>query len=334
MRRVPFLSLPDCIVSSRDSQTFAETLNQMLRVRDCGPLLSDSGFWSHTGVVPLGQVSVLASSGSPVVVVADAVECSTFMLPYCDCGGSYQVEGQRFTNHYRGNVLYIPSVPWHLHCETRLLAGLSLLIPTARLQSTAKAMGADSVSLDSLSAALAHTAELRTDDARGSALLDALFRFFGFVESVLHLQDTVPEILRLDDLLVRQLLLLMMPGLGEATMLVRSPSTQESWFGQLLDWMDANCHRAISLSELEGRSSYGRRSLQLAFKQRFGCGPMQWLRRRRLHKARQLLLEALPANTKVKQISLACGYISFSAFCRDYSREFGGTASADLRRLP
>jgi transcriptional regulator GlxA family with amidase domain len=106
------------------------------------------------------------------------------------------------------------------------------------------------------------------------------------------------------------------------------------WFGQLLDWMDANCHRAISLSELEERSSYGRRSLQNAFHQRFGCGPMQWLRRRRLHKARQLLLEALPANTKIQQISLACGYINFSAFCRDYRREFGCTASADLRRRP
>ena len=306
----------------------------MLRVRDCDPLLSDAGFWSQTGLVSLGQVSVLASSGSPVVVVADAVECSTFMLPYHDCGGSYQIKGRYFTNHYRGNVLYIPPVPWRLHCETRLLAGLSLLIPTAQLQSTAQAMGAGSVPLDSLSAALANPAELRTEDARGSALLDALFRFFGFVESVRQLQETVPAILLLDDLLVRQLLLLMMPGLGEATMLARSPSTQESWFGQLLDWMDANCHRALSLSELEDRSGYGRRSPQNAFNQRFDCGPMQWLRRRRLHKARQLLLEGLPANTKVQQVSLACGYISFSSFCRDYRREFGCTASADLRRLP
>ena len=98
--------------------------------------------------------------------------------------------------------------------------------------------------------------------------------------------------------------------------------------------MDANCHRALSLSDLEERSGYGRRSLQNAFNQRFGCGPMQWLRRRRLHKARQLLLEALPGNTKVQQVSLACGYISFSYFCRDYRREFGCTAAEDLRRLP
>jgi hypothetical protein len=59
-------------------------------------------------VVPLGQVSVLASSGSAVVVVADAVQQATFMLPYFDCGGGYRIEGQDFTNHYRSNVLYIP----------------------------------------------------------------------------------------------------------------------------------------------------------------------------------------------------------------------------------
>ena len=93
MRRVPFLSKPDSIVSGRDSQTFAETLNLMLRVRDCDPLLSPAGFWSETGVVPLGQVSVLASSGSAVVVVADAVQQATFMLPYFDCGGGYRIEG-------------------------------------------------------------------------------------------------------------------------------------------------------------------------------------------------------------------------------------------------
>jgi hypothetical protein len=258
----------------------------MLRVRDCDSLHCNTPFWSETGLVQLGQVSVLASSGSAVVVAADAVQQATFMLPYVDCGGDYRIDGQDFTNHYRSNVLYIPPVPWRLQCNTPLLSGLSLLIPTEQLQSAAQAMGAGSLSLDSLAAALASTAELPTDNSRGSAILDGLFRFFGFVESVLQLQATVPEILRLDDLLVRQLLLLMIPGLEDGSRLALSPSLGEAWFEQLLDWMDANCHCPLSLSELEERSSYSRRSLQNAFKERFGCGPMQWLRRRRLHKAR------------------------------------------------
>ena len=195
-------------------------------------------------------------------------------------------------------------------------------------------MGAGRVPQASLASVLQITAPLCTSDHHGGPILNGLYRFFGFVESVLQDQPMVPEILRLDDLLVRQLLLLMLPGLGEALVVPVAPSLgQESWFEQLLEWIDANCLRALSLSELEERSHYSRRALQYAFQQRFGCGPMQWVRRRRLTKSRQMLLEA-PPGTTVQQVRLACGYINFSNFSRDYRQEFGRMASADLRRLP
>ncbi|MCP9943252.1 AraC family transcriptional regulator [Cyanobium sp. ATX 6E8] len=184
-----------------------------------------------------------------------------------------------------------------------------------------------------MASALQITAPLCTSDRHGGPILNGLYRFFGFVESVLQMQPTVPEILRLDDLLVRQLLLLMLPGLGEALVVPAARSLgQESWFEQLLEWIDANCLRALGLSELEERSRYSRRALQYAFNKRFGCGPMQWVRRRRLTKARQTLLEA-PPGTTVQQVSLACGYINFSSFSRDYRQEFGCAPSVDLRRL-
>ena len=320
-------------MSTRDSQAFAETVSLMLRLQDCGSLLPTEPFASRTGVVQLGQVSVLATSGSPIQAVAEAVEQSTFMLPYQDCDGDYSIEGKPYSNNYGGNILHIPPVGWTLQSQSPLLAGLSLLVPAPLLVRTATAMGAGHVPQASLASALQTTAPLCTSDRRGGAILQGLYHFFGFVESVLQLQATVPEMLRLDDLLVRQLLLLMLPGLGEAPVPAVHPSAQEPWFAQLLDWIDANCHRALSLSELEERSRYSRRALQYAFKQRFGCGPMQWVRRRRLTKARQMLLEAAPGTT-VQQVALACGYINFSSFSRDYRQEFGRLASVDLRRLP
>jgi len=45
-----------------------------------------------------------------------------------------------------------------------------------------------------------------------------------------------------------------------------------------------------------------------------------------------MLLEA-PPGTTVQQVSLACGYINFSSFSRDYRQEFGCAPSVDLRRL-
>lgn len=332
MRRVPFLSLPDRIVASRDSQTFAETVNLMLRLRACDPLRQEEGFTSRTGVVQLGQVSLLATSGSPIVAQAEAVQYSTFMVSYPSCVGTYSIEGQTFPT-YCGNVVHIPPVGWTLRLQSHLLAGLSLLVPAPLLQSTAVAMGGSRGAEPELAAALQTTAELCTDDSRGRPILESLFRFFEFVETVLQSQAVVPEMLRLDDLVVRQLLLLMQPSLGEVHSPALPAATREPWFEDLLAWIDANCQRPLSLTELEERSCYSRRALQYAFKNRFGCGPMQWVRRRRLEQAREQLLAA-PPGTTVQQVALACGYINLSCFSRDYRQQFGHPATHDLRRRP
>ncbi|MCP9886744.1 helix-turn-helix transcriptional regulator [Cyanobium sp. ATX 6A2] len=49
-------------------------------------------------------------------------------------------------------------------------------------------------------------------------------------------------------------------------------------FEELLEWIRAHLHTPINLTQLERRSGYSRRSLQLVFRQRFGCGPIQWIR--------------------------------------------------------
>ena len=125
MRRVPFLSLPGRIVATRDSQAFAETVSLMLRLQDCDSLLPAEPFASRTGVVQLGQVSVLATSGSPIHAVAEAVEQSTFMLPYQDCDGDYSIEGKPYSNNYGGNILHIPPVGWTLQSQSPMGAGFS-----------------------------------------------------------------------------------------------------------------------------------------------------------------------------------------------------------------
>lgn len=320
-------------MATRDAQTFAETVNLMLRLRACDPLGQEQSFSSCTGVVQLGQVSLLATSGSPVVAQAEAADCSTFMVSYPSSVGTYNIERQTFLS-YCGTVLHIPPVGWTLRMQSDLLAGLSLLVPGPLLQSTASAMAGGRRGADpALVAALQSTVELPTLDPRGSAILESLFRFFAFVETVLQHQAVVPEMLRLDDLVVRQLLLLMLPSLGREALPQVACSPRDPWFDRLLEWIDANCHLPLSLSELEARSSYSRRSLQYAFKKRFNCGPMQWVRRRRLDQARQQLLTA-PPGTSVRQVALACGYLNLSCFSRDYRQEFGRRASDDLRRLP
>jgi transcriptional regulator GlxA family with amidase domain len=103
-------------------------------------------------------------------------------------------------------------------------------------------------------------------------------------------------------------------------------------FEVLIDWIEANCHRPLSLSDLEKQSHYSRRSLQYAFRQRFGCGPMQYIRRQRLALAKQRLLAPRPGTT-VTSVAQECGYLSVANFRRYYQQRFGETPSGALRCL-
>ena len=84
------------------------------------------------------------------------------------------------------------------------------------------------------------------------------------------------------------------------------------------------------LTELEQRSGYSRRNLQLAFSQRFGCGPIQWIRRQRLDLARQHLLNPEASDT-VAGICAKLGFRNLSAFSRDFHSFYGIRPSEVLR---
>ena len=61
----------------------------------------------------------------------------------------------------------------------------------------------------------------------------------------------------------------------------------------------------ISLSQLEERSGYSRRHIQLSFQQRFGCWPIQWIRQQRLEQAHQSLLPSASAAFRCSAVNSA-----------------------------
>jgi transcriptional regulator GlxA family with amidase domain len=100
---------------------------------------------------------------------------------------------------------------------------------------------------------------------------------------------------------------------------------------RLLDWVLAALQRPISLTDMESFSGYSRRSLQKAFHQRFGMGPMQWLRRQRLQQARQMI-DTAEGKLKLGAIAQACGSTNQASFSRDF-REVFGVKPSELGRL-
>lgn len=89
----------------------------------------------------------------------------------------------------------------------------------------------------------------------------------------------------------------------------------------LCDEMLANLGQKTTLTELELKSGYSARALQYAFKARFGCSPLEWLREQRLQVARQQLLTG--EYQTITQLAHECGFGSASQFSRAYRNRFG-----------
>lgn len=100
---------------------------------------------------------------------------------------------------------------------------------------------------------------------------------------------------------------------------------------ELTTYMLAHLSEPLSLSLLEKHSHYSRRSLQYAFRHRFGCTITQWVRSQRLDKAYQSLIKAAPGET-VSSIAQACGYRSMSLFGIEFQNRFHTKPSVLLRQ--
>jgi AraC-like DNA-binding protein len=101
-------------------------------------------------------------------------------------------------------------------------------------------------------------------------------------------------------------------------------------FDQLLAWIEANLHRPLKLSDLVEQSGYSQRSLRNFFQERFGCGPIHWIRSRRLHGARERLLSPEPSDT-VSAVATSFGYPHLSQFSRDFQKAYNVRPSDLLR---
>jgi AraC-like DNA-binding protein len=98
----------------------------------------------------------------------------------------------------------------------------------------------------------------------------------------------------------------------------------------LLQWIHTHLDQPIQLADLEAQSGYSQRSLRNIFHERFGCGPVQWIRLQRLELARRQLLSPAPGAT-VSAVAAACGYDHLSQFSRDFRAAHGQRPSELLR---
>jgi AraC-like DNA-binding protein len=96
-------------------------------------------------------------------------------------------------------------------------------------------------------------------------------------------------------------------------------------------YIEANWNRPLSLEDIVGATGASARSIFRTFRESRGYSPYEFLREVRLRHARHMLENADPTQT-VTGTALACGFSDLAGFSREYSRAFGESPSAVLRR--
>lgn len=95
--------------------------------------------------------------------------------------------------------------------------------------------------------------------------------------------------------------------------------SRESRFHGLINWIEQNLHREISVELLSDRTAMSPRNFSRAFKAELGCSPMAFVIERRLETAR-LMLES--GDQPISSIANACGFRSLDQFGKAFGNKF------------
>lgn len=98
------------------------------------------------------------------------------------------------------------------------------------------------------------------------------------------------------------------------------------------DFLMQHLTRPVTRPELAAAAGVSIRTVSRGFHERYGIGPLAWLKLRRLEAAQRELRSMAPGETSVTEVALRYGFEHLGRFAADYRRRFGETPSATLRK--
>jgi len=334
---IPLLGLPGMTALSSSPESLARLVDPFFTTTAIEGLAGDGPFQSTATGLRLGAVDMLAIQGSGLVSKGEGRDGVTLVLPFRQ-PGDWRVENQAF--RVQDNPFVLPSCPYGF--RTDQAEGVLLCLRRDALVHVGAAMAGDASDAlrHRIEAALQRPELVDLNSGRSRQHLRALHEALWLVDHALRAGEGVSPLLAIDDLILRLSLLLIFPALdasGAGTPIQpllaegsEKGSGAERAMHQLIDWILSDLARPLRLTDLELQSGYSRRTLQKQFQDRFGMGPMQWVRRQRLLQARQLI-ESSGDTLKLGAIARACGYMNAASFSRDFHEVFGQRPSELVR---
>jgi AraC-like DNA-binding protein len=315
----------------RDPQALANRLALHYEVLDFGPCRGhESTFMHRTSTCKAGGLTLSGGYSTPVRGKIGAREGIGSVNLILSGGINYACGQQNLAVNPKCPFFFSPGHEYKYTIRDHF-NGVVFDIDLERVKRTAAAIAGIGISERRFTSQLNYERVIHASDTRSQQLINVLRQSFRLIDQEELAKTGDLDVLNIDDLIYRALALLLCPNLSQIIQdepTVRSG--REQIFEDLLDWSRANLHTPINLTQLEERSGYSRRNLQLAFQQRFGCGPIQWVRKQRLEQARQDLLN--PADDdSVASIAKRYGFSSLAVFSRDFRARYGVPPSQLLR---
>jgi AraC-like DNA-binding protein len=329
LQRLPFHN--ELAQVDTDPQVLAERLALHYTVLDFGPCRGhESSFLHRTSTCKAGDLQLSGGYTTPIQGTIATREGKGSVNLILSGWNHYECDGQHLPISPDRPLFFSPGQEYKYTIRDHF-NGVVFDIDLRRLKRTAAAIAGIGISERRFGGQLDFARGLQPQDQHSKELIDVLHQSFRLLDHPDLRRTGDLDLLNIDDLIYRTLALLLCPNLAQITQTdptVRS--SREQIFDDLLEWSRANLHTPINLSQLEERSGYSRRNLQLAFQQRFGCGPIQWVRRQRLEQARQDLLNPSATDT-VAGIAKRYGFSSLAVFSRDFRSHYGLPPSQLLR---
>ncbi|MFG6137334.1 MULTISPECIES: AraC family transcriptional regulator [Halomonas] len=266
------------------------------------PLVERDGFSPTT----LPSVSLMASH-RPILRTPLMYEPSLIIITQ---GHKIGYLGDREIHYGPGQYL-VQSLPLPFECETHAsaespLLGVSIRLDPALLGELVTAMGE------------------RSADEASPVPMDSVSMTDGMSEAVLRLLRTLhdpAEAAAMGPLRVRDVVFEALRGeQGPALRALVHHQGHYSRIVQVLSWLHGHFAEEVSVEALARQASMSPSTFHQHFKQVAQASPLQYLKRLRLIKAQQLLVQEA---SHVNQAAEAVGYRSVSQFSREYKRCFG-----------
>lgn len=328
----PVPLLDQAVDFDRSPSQLAGHLAQCAPVLDYGTLGSTREAFRHRSRAgQIGSLTVMAGETSPFTA-RFGEQSGVATINVCLRGVGQVVAGrQTFLLNHDSPLVYTPGQAHQ--CAVEHYLGVVIRIEHTQLLRTAQSITGAAASSGLALAELGRSQALGNRTPRTASLLSSLRASLELLSSGFGVRGRDLQCLELDDHIRRLLVLLLCPSLpGEesAHPPLEDPAARRV-LDPLLEWIRAHLDHPLPLSELERRSGYSRRSLQLLFRKHLGCSPIEWVRHQRLESIHRRLLRPQAGDT-VSDLAMQYGFISPSSFTREFRRRFGVAPSHVLRQ--